>query len=231
MGMNIAPKLAIYNELVCRALGDEAGTTLPAPTDAFDLSPPGSRMNPWVGGPQKPVEDVPLTRTTARAVGINHEQHLLDAEDASAFVKRATGSGGRDDWASQCRKSPAVNNAVASLSTTLTLIMGILSAATSGFWGALSDRRGRKPIFLVALFGMILMDIVFLMAVKMHSHLPGGYYFLLLGPALDGLLGGYSTASSTINAYISDCTDPGSRARIFSVSSCSPCTTLTRDQG
>lgn len=41
--------------------------------------------------------------------------------------------------------------------------MGILSALTTGFWGALSDRRGRKPVLCLALFGMAAMDATFLM--------------------------------------------------------------------
>lgn len=41
--------------------------------------------------------------------------------------------------------------------------MGILSALTTGFWGALSDRRGRKPALCLALFGMAAMDATFLM--------------------------------------------------------------------
>lgn len=44
-----------------------------------------------------------------------------------------------------------------------------------------------------------------------------GYRFLLVGPLLDGCLGGFATASATMNAYISDTTEPGSRARVFSV--------------
>lgn len=44
---------------------------------------------------------------------------------------------------------------------------------------------------------------------------PGGYRALLIGPALDGLLGGFSTISATINAYMSDVTPDGSRAAAF----------------
>lgn len=38
-----------------------------------------------------------------------------------------------------------------------------------------------------------------------------GYKFLLVGPLLDGLLGGMSTAQAAVNAYLSDCTEAGSR--------------------
>lgn len=44
---------------------------------------------------------------------------------------------------------------------------------------------------------------------------PGGYRALLVGPTIDGLLGGYSTMSATVHAYISDVTSDGSRATLF----------------
>jgi len=214
MGMNIGPKLAIFNELICRALGDEgAGTTVPAPSDStLGLGPRPNR--PWIGGPNKPVQEVPEAPQT-RAVGahldVDHDQHLLAV---SAFVNRAVAN---DDWAAQCRTSPAVSKVVADLNTHLALLMGILSSATTGFWGALSDRRGRRPVLCVAIFGAVVMDAVFLVTVKFHRFLPGGYLFLFVGPVIDGLLGGISTTTATTNAYLSDCTDPGSRARIFSI--------------
>lgn len=43
----------------------------------------------------------------------------------------------------------------------------------------------------------------------------GSIYLLLLGPMLDGLLGGFSTVTATMHAYISDVTPDGSRATVF----------------
>ena len=94
-------------------------------------------------------------------------------------------------------------------------MMGILSSLTTGWWGSFSDRKGtfliilytislpyraligrkygrtgRKPVLILALFGTVAMDSVFLITVNYHSVL--SYNFLLLGPVLDGLLGGFS---------------------------------------
>ena len=44
-----------------------------------------------------------------------------------------------------------------------------------------------------------------------HSH-----KFLLLAPAIEGMLGGQATFSAAVSAYISDCTSDGSRSHIFS---------------
>jgi MFS family permease len=44
---------------------------------------------------------------------------------------------------------------------------------------------------------------------------PGGYRALLIGPMIEGILGGLSTITATINAYLSDVTPDGSRAAVF----------------
>ncbi|GAA99360.1 uncharacterized protein L969DRAFT_93820 [Mixia osmundae IAM 14324] len=115
----------------------------------------------------------------------------------------------------QCRQSPRVQRKVAQLNIMITLAMGILSAFTAGYWGSMSDRRGRLSIMTVSLIGLLSADLVFLLTVK-FSHVVD-YRMLVLGPLIDGLLGGYATATACTNAYIADCTEAGSRARIFSV--------------
>ena len=52
--------------------------------------------------------------------------------------------------------------------------------------------------------------------VSSFPHLaPGGYRALLIGPLIEGCLGGFSTISATVHAYISDTTPDGSRASAF----------------
>ncbi|GAA5987261.1 hypothetical protein JCM5350_008122 [Sporobolomyces pararoseus] len=127
----------------------------------------------------------------------------------------SSNSSSSQDWANQCHRSSAVQSSVARLALILTLLMGILSSLTTGWWGSYSDRKGRKPVLILAMFGTVLMDSVFLITVNFHNKV--SYNFLLVGPILDGLLGGFSTAQATTNAYLSDVTLPGSRAKIFSL--------------
>jgi MFS family permease len=110
--------------------------------------------------------------------------------------------------------------------------MGILSALSTGFWGAVSDRLGRTTVMAVSLIGFAsrwvhansccfttdygVSDIILVVTASYPHRVPFGYRFILLGPILDGLMGGFSTISATNNAYISDTTPDGSRAKVFS---------------
>ena len=109
-----------------------------------------------------------------------------------------------------CANEPRVQAAVAQLNMALTLSLGILSCMTAGWWGSvcicpssvvipllttsltaqISDRYGRTKVLGVAVFGLLINDVIFLSTVHFHRVLPGGYLFLLLGPLIDGLCGG-----------------------------------------
>jgi hypothetical protein len=58
-------------------------------------------------------------------------------------------------------------------------------------------------------------EIIFILVATFPYLAPGGYRSLLLGPMVEGLLGGMSTITATINAYMSDVTPDGSRAAVF----------------
>lgn len=172
MGMTISPKVEIYYQLICRAMGpEESGTTLPPPQTDIRL------------GPQPSIPDQPLPAPSSRlgVVGDFVEQATTSAMGLPGFQFEVIPTDG-DSWAKQCHKSAPVQKAVTTLvrcgarsfahlwtlttshkqSTILSLLMGILSALTTGWWGSVSDRRGRKPVLLVSFTGMLLMDIVFL---------------------------------------------------------------------
>ncbi|BGO95714.1 hypothetical protein NBRC10512_007413 [Rhodotorula toruloides] len=214
LGMTIAAKLEIYTQLICRAMPvEKSGVTLPPPViEITDYSSPhvlrraeptttGRILFEWSGAAVK--EDL-----ATPAAGNSSTSMPVLAPAPGAPVR--TG----DTWSKQCHKSSAVQSSVAQLALLLSLLMGVLSSLTTGFWGAYSDRRGRKPVLLLALCGTLAMDAVFLLTVHYHHIL--SYNFLLLGPFLDGLVGGWSTAQATTSAYLSDVTSAGSRARVFS---------------
>lgn len=116
-----------------------------------------------------------------------------------------------------CKEDPSVASAAAQLTKILTMTAGLLSALTTGFWAGVSDRIGRRKIMAVVALGLMLNDCCFLF---FASHpwllLKSRMYVLLVGPVLDGLLGGLSTVTATIHAYVSDVTAAGSRATVFS---------------
>lgn len=115
-----------------------------------------------------------------------------------------------------CKKDPGVQAAAARLLMTLTVMAGLLSAITTGFWASMSDRIGRRKILALCEFGLLLNDACFLViATYPRIVAQFGFYVLLIGPCLDGLLGGFSTITAAINAYIADVTGTGSRAKEF----------------
>lgn len=70
-------------------------------------------------------------------------------------------------------------------------------------------------VIAIALTGFVISDVVFITVVHNYQRLD--YRWLVIAPTLDGLLGGYATASAAFGAYVSDATPGGSRARIFSI--------------
>lgn len=219
MGLTYAPKLEIYTQLICRSMDPaKSKVSLPPPvsTSAWHLDAPS-----------------PDTSMTSNM----HELYFVDGADVKDEEKEAKR---RDrEWANQCHRSSAVQSSVARLALILTLMMGILSSLTTGWWGSYSDRKGlfrprpplprneptdrllsclgRKRVLILAMFGTVAMDSVFLMYLSfslrsdqtqgppaddafhalvtdstVNYHRYVSYNFLLLGPVLDGLLGGFS---------------------------------------
>ncbi|KAJ7775088.1 major facilitator superfamily domain-containing protein [Mycena metata] len=117
-----------------------------------------------------------------------------------------------------CGSDPVVLAAVARLTAFIATTMGVLGCLTTGWWGAYSDRYGRTRILGLTIFGLLMNDFNFILVTKYFRSLPGdGYWFLIVGPIIEGLLGGFGTASAASHAYMADVTSPAERSRIFSV--------------
>ncbi|KAF5327010.1 hypothetical protein D9619_004881 [Psilocybe cf. subviscida] len=96
--------------------------------------------------------------------------------------------------------------------------MSVLSAISTGFWSRLGDTHGRKLILCTFLLGALLMEAVFVLVMRPNSIFGGRHAesFILVGPVIEGFVGGLSTFNGVFHAYISDCTRHGSRSTIFS---------------
>ncbi|KAK9469678.1 major facilitator superfamily domain-containing protein [Lipomyces arxii] len=96
------------------------------------------------------------------------------------------------------------------------LVAGVLGALSSPFLGSLSDRIGRRPIFMIALMGPFLGDLMFLIAGKWDN--PMGFYLLYVSAILDGGTGSILFVVAMCHSYASDVTSPGNqRATAFSI--------------
>ena len=81
-----------------------------------------------------------------------------------------------------------------------------------------------------AVVGLLISDLTFLCVFWFYDYIPGGYWFILLGPLVEGFLGGRTffckkllnivgsfgssgrtLMSATVNAYFADCTPPALR--------------------
>lgn len=204
----IAPKLEIYNQLVCRALSEPAlprGPSDPGHQDNSTLeTPPGPQLPDQPSFLLRTLEIPPVDLPLGPAPPFSWDV-ILDSDPEM----RARSN----EWVDRCRRSPKVSSAVAKLNTALTLTGGILASLTTAFWGGVSDRKGRKVIIVLSLLGFFINDLVFLFTVTLAPKIP--YQFLVFGPFAEGLFGGFAAAAAGVNAYISDCTPPGSRATIF----------------
>ncbi|KAH6895043.1 major facilitator superfamily domain-containing protein [Coprinopsis sp. MPI-PUGE-AT-0042] len=118
---------------------------------------------------------------------------------------------------SSCASDPTVQAAVAQLSAVITTTTGVLSLLTTAWWGALSDRRGRVFVMAIALIGLLITDFNYVNVYYFSKYLPGGYWFLLLGPLIEGILGGFATATATMHGYLADTTNEKTRSGVFSL--------------
>ncbi|KAJ7219467.1 major facilitator superfamily domain-containing protein [Mycena pura] len=151
-------------------------------------------------------------------------KHSVPNSLASPYIGRTTFPASFEIAAgspvSACASDPVVQAAVAKLNTgafAITTSMGVLGCLTTGWWGSFSDRYGRTRILGLTILGLLFNDFIFIFVTKNFRWLPGGYWFLLVGPILEGVLGGFASAGAASHAYFADVTRPSERSRIFSL--------------
>lgn len=104
----------------------------------------------------------------------------------------------------ECRRDADVQRHAAKVQMLARLIGGLLTITTTAYWSALSDRWGRTRLLAVCQLGWILNDALFLALVSWPWLTASGLWILVLGPALDGALGGIPAISAITSAYMSD---------------------------
>ncbi|CAO1631916.1 unnamed protein product [Parajaminaea phylloscopi] len=121
----------------------------------------------------------------------------------------------RPPMAAICRSDEVIAGS-ADLQMKITIVMGLLSVLTTGWWAGLSDRRGRTTVLCCAVSGLLTGDLS-LLAVGLLpvAKLPFGTHFMLISSAIEGMLGGIATMIAAHQAYISDSTPAGTRARVY----------------
>ncbi|MGA7605076.1 MAG: MFS transporter, partial [Anaerolineales bacterium] len=87
----------------------------------------------------------------------------------------------------------------------LAAVYALCTFLAAPFYGALSDRYGRKYILVISLFGSVTGYVLF--------GIGGALWILFLGRIIDGLTAGDIT---TLFAYIADSTEPDERTKWFS---------------
>ncbi|KAI9876985.1 MAG: hypothetical protein M1830_005112 [Pleopsidium flavum] len=112
----------------------------------------------------------------------------------------------------QCQ-IPEVQALVSKFTLYGNLIAGILSAITSPKLGALSDRYGRRNIIAMTTVGMLIGEIITIIAATYPEMF--SVKWLLLGYAFDGLCGSFIAAMALTHSYAADCTPPAKRNVTF----------------
>ncbi|KAL8810942.1 MAG: hypothetical protein Q9223_001967 [Gallowayella weberi] len=108
----------------------------------------------------------------------------------------------------QCR-IPVVQARVSMFTLYGNVITGLLSAVTSPKLGALSDRVGRTRMIGFVSCGMLVTEVITILAASMPDTFSVNWLFL--GFVCDGLSGSFVASMALTNAYVSDCTAPAKR--------------------
>ncbi|KAF8583728.1 MFS general substrate transporter [Ramaria rubella] len=201
-GMTMAPRIEVYTQIACDDIHPSLTSPPPLSPNA-SLSFPLTLSDFHLASPLMFDSTIPPTLLyTPQSIEMVHR-------DEKDNFHVATPS---DD----CLRDPAVQSRAAGIQATLGTIVGVLSIITAGYWGQISDAFGRKTVLSLILFGMTFHDIIYIMVsipnsvFKRHA-----WGFLVLGPVVEGSLGGLTTLHAAEHAFQADFAQSGSRATVF----------------
>lgn len=126
--------------------------------------------------------------------------------------KPLSGSMDPDTKFDQCQ-NPEVASRASLFLLYASLCSGILSAITSPKIGALSDRYGRKLLLVFTTSGVLVGEILTILAAKYPETVHVNW--MLVGYAADGISGSFIVGMALAHSYATDCTPPQKRNVAF----------------
>ncbi len=242
--MAMPSKIELYDQLACEQVYFRNDTLVapPVPPPSLPPSGPESPSNTSLlslSSPSHPLSSAAVRRTlgSASSTSISHLlpptfhrpevplQYIADAQPSNGTSENTPSAdpsegpklpnGPSDDLL--CHSAPVLG-ASAALQMRLQVTTGVLSVLTTAYYAGLSDRLGRTWILRVAVVGLIVQDLVFLVIAHVpRERLPFGNNFLLTGAVFEGTVGGYPTLIAAHQAYVADSTPAGTRAQVFAL--------------
>ncbi|CAO3702380.1 unnamed protein product [Rhizopus stolonifer] len=109
---------------------------------------------------------------------------------------------------------PEVQALVSRAQSIITFLAYGSTLLLAGYYGSLSDRKGRRFVLVISIFGAILPYAALVLTLQYFSLF--NIYLLFAFNIFRGFLAGDSVLVATANAYLTDCTTPSSRTLAFS---------------
>ncbi|KAF1796188.1 major facilitator superfamily domain-containing protein [Mucor lusitanicus] len=128
------------------------------------------------------------------------------------YYQQQSGDSGADIPLDNC----AIPEVQAIVSEAQAIIMFLTYASTllvASYYGALSDRKGRRLIMMISTLGSLIQIALFIITIK-YIHI-FGISLLFIAPIIKGLMAGDTVAIAAVQAYISDCTTRAERTIAF----------------
>lgn len=92
---------------------------------------------------------------------------------------------------------------------TYNLIVALIALMSAGYYGRLSDRKGRRFVIRISSLGNLIYVLCDIITAHYYDKL--GIALMFLGPLIRGIMAGESVLMASIQAYIADTTEPSSR--------------------
>ncbi|GJJ08625.1 hypothetical protein Clacol_002844 [Clathrus columnatus] len=201
-GVTMAPRVDVYTQIAC----DEIRTS--AEANLIDTPGPRPPFRPLIVYPSEIHPQVMPLSANAAVISNSHVDILLSTDNSVDITFEIP---------KECLDNPVVHSRAAQIQATLGTVVGVLSIVTAGYWGQVSDAYGRKTVLSTVLFGMLFHHIIYILVDTPNTIFNRyAWKFLILGPFVEGLLGGLTTYHAAENAFLADCANSGSRSTIFS---------------